>query len=58
MLAAGAPGGGASWTCSAIYSRYDAHKLAAVAGAQRAGQMLSSSKAVHLFITGGDDKRS
>lgn len=58
MLAAGAQGDEASWTCTAIYSRYDAHKLAAITGTQRAGQMLHSNKTVHLFITGGDDKRS
>lgn len=57
MLAAGARGEEASWTCTALYSRYDAHKLAAIAGSQRAGQMLGSNKAVHLFITGGDDSR-
>lgn len=56
MLAAAAPGEGAGWTCTAVYSRYDAHKLAAITGAQRAGQMLHSNKTVHLFITGGDDK--
>uniref|UniRef100_A0A674MBR7 U3 small nucleolar RNA-associated protein 25 homolog n=1 Tax=Takifugu rubripes TaxID=31033 RepID=A0A674MBR7_TAKRU len=58
MLAAGGQGEEASWTCTTIYSRYDAHKLAAITGTQRAGQMLHSNKTVHLFITGGDDKRS
>lgn len=59
MLAAGAQGAGeASWTCAAIYSRYDAHRLAAITGSQRAGQMLNSHKTVHLFITGGDDEGS
>ena len=48
----------ASWTCTALYSRYDAHKLAAITGAQRAGQMLHSSKNVHLFVTGGEDQAS
>lgn len=57
MLAAGGQGEGASWTCTAIYSRYDAHKLAAITGTQRAAQMLHSNKPVHLFITGGDDSR-
>lgn len=55
MLAAGGQGEEASWTCTALYSRYDAHKLAAITGAQRAGQMLNSNKAVHLFVTGGED---
>lgn len=58
MLAAGGQGEEASWTCTTIYFRYDAHKLAAITGTQRAGQMLHSNKTVHLFITGGDDKRS
>ncbi|KAF0044661.1 hypothetical protein F2P81_003819 [Scophthalmus maximus] len=58
MLSAGVQGEEASWTCTALYSRYDAHKLAAISGAQRAGQMLHSNKTVHLFITGGDDKAS
>ncbi|TKS86288.1 Digestive organ expansion factor [Collichthys lucidus] len=57
MLAAGGKGEEASWTCTALYSRYDAHKLAAIAGAQRAGQILHSNKNVHLFIT-GEDKTS
>ncbi|KAG7509886.1 digestive organ expansion factor-like [Solea senegalensis] len=52
MLAAGAQGEEASWTCTSLYSRYDAHKLSAICGAQRAGQMLHSNKSVHLFITG------
>ncbi|KAM4624675.1 U3 small nucleolar RNA-associated protein 25 homolog isoform 1-T1 [Polymixia lowei] len=58
MLTAGGQGEEASWTCTALYSRYDAQKLAAVTGAQRAGQMLRSNKAVHLFVTGGEDKAS
>uniref|UniRef100_A0A3B4HA89 U3 small nucleolar RNA-associated protein 25 homolog n=1 Tax=Pundamilia nyererei TaxID=303518 RepID=A0A3B4HA89_9CICH len=56
MLATATQGEEASWTCTALYSRYDAHKLAAITGAQRAGQMLNSNKAVHLFVTGGEDK--
>ncbi|XP_068436625.1 U3 small nucleolar RNA-associated protein 25 homolog [Clinocottus analis] len=58
MLAAGGRGEEASWTGTALYSRYDAHKLAAITGAQRAGQMLHSNKTVHLFVTGGEDKAS
>ncbi|XP_059209475.1 U3 small nucleolar RNA-associated protein 25 homolog [Centropristis striata] len=58
MLTAGAQGEEASWTCTALYSRYDAHKLAAITGAQRAGQMLHSNKTVHLFVTGREDKAS
>lgn len=58
MLAAGGQGEEAGRTCTTIYSRYDARRLAGVVGTQRAGQMLHSNKTVHLFITGGDDKRS
>ncbi len=45
-------GGSVSFTCTALYSRYDMHRLAAVTGADRAAQMLQSKKTVHLFITG------
>lgn len=49
----GAVGAGEqAWTCTTLYSKYDAQRLAAVVGAQRAAQMLQSSKSVHLFITG------
>lgn len=58
MLPAGSPAQGASWTCTALFSRYDAHRLATVVGAKRAGQMLHSNKGVHLFVTGEDDKAS
>ncbi|XP_067241453.1 U3 small nucleolar RNA-associated protein 25 homolog isoform X2 [Chanodichthys erythropterus] len=54
MLQAGAREGGdsVSFTCTALYSRYDMHRLAAITGADRAAQMLQSKKSVHLFITG------
>ncbi|XP_067277878.1 U3 small nucleolar RNA-associated protein 25 homolog isoform X2 [Pseudorasbora parva] len=53
MLQAGVrEGGSVSFTCTALYSRYDMHRLAAIAGADRAAQMLQSKKPVHLFITG------
>ncbi len=54
MLQAGVRegGGSVSFTCTALYSRYDMHRLAAVTGADRAAQMLQSKKTVHLFITG------
>uniref|UniRef100_A0AAV2JDM3 U3 small nucleolar RNA-associated protein 25 homolog n=1 Tax=Knipowitschia caucasica TaxID=637954 RepID=A0AAV2JDM3_KNICA len=58
MLAEGGPGDQASLTCTALYSRYDAHKLASITGAQRAAQMLHSSKSAHLFVTGAEDKAS
>lgn len=54
MLAAG--GRGQSWTCTALYSRYDATKLAAIAGGQRAAQMLRSDQNVHLFVTGEEER--
>ncbi|KAK3554480.1 hypothetical protein QTP70_023479, partial [Hemibagrus guttatus] len=41
-----------SFTCTALYSRYDAHRLAAITGAERAASMIRSNKSVHLFITG------
>uniref|UniRef100_A0A8C5S9E7 U3 small nucleolar RNA-associated protein 25 homolog n=1 Tax=Laticauda laticaudata TaxID=8630 RepID=A0A8C5S9E7_LATLA len=47
--------GEATLTCTAFYSKYDAQKLAAVVGVERAAQMLQSSKNVHLFITGGTE---
>ncbi|XP_016366406.1 digestive organ expansion factor-like [Sinocyclocheilus rhinocerous] len=54
MLQAGVRegGGSVSFTCTALYSRYDMHRLAAITGADRAAQMLQSKKTVHLFITG------
>lgn len=54
MLQAGVREGGASvsFTCTALYSRYDVHRLAAITGADRAAQMLQSKKTTHLFITG------
>uniref|UniRef100_A0A1A8RNS1 U3 small nucleolar RNA-associated protein 25 homolog n=1 Tax=Nothobranchius rachovii TaxID=451742 RepID=A0A1A8RNS1_9TELE len=56
MLAAGGQREEASRTCTSLYSRYDAHKLAAIVGAQRAGQMLHSGKKVHLFVTAEEEK--
>ncbi|XP_036431105.1 digestive organ expansion factor isoform X2 [Colossoma macropomum] len=44
--------GAAALTCTALYSRYDTHRLAAITGAERAAQMIQSNKSVHLFITG------
>ncbi|KAG7334528.1 hypothetical protein KOW79_002935 [Hemibagrus wyckioides] len=46
----------ASFTCTALYSRYDAHRLAAVTGAERAASMIRSNKSVHLFITGEETR--
>lgn len=52
MLRATTSGEEAAWTCTVLYSRYDAQRLAAVVGVERAAQMLQSKKNVHLFITG------
>ncbi|KAB0342115.1 hypothetical protein FD754_019041 [Muntiacus muntjak] len=52
MLRATSRGEEAAWTCTVLYSKYDAQRLAAVVGVERAAQMLQSKKNVHLFITG------
>ncbi|KAM7336737.1 hypothetical protein ACRRTK_005230 [Alexandromys fortis] len=52
MLKATSRGEEATWTCTVLYSKYDAQRLAAVVGVERAAQMLRSPKNVHLFITG------
>ncbi|XP_064621893.1 U3 small nucleolar RNA-associated protein 25 homolog [Lineus longissimus] len=39
-------------TCSVIYSRYDAQRLSAVVGTERASYMVNAEKAVHMFVTG------
>ncbi|XP_066217920.1 U3 small nucleolar RNA-associated protein 25 homolog isoform X2 [Saccopteryx leptura] len=52
MLRATTTGEEAAWTCTVLYSKYDAQRLAAVVGVERAAQMLQSKKNVHLFITG------
>ncbi|XP_069897677.1 U3 small nucleolar RNA-associated protein 25 homolog isoform X2 [Dipodomys merriami] len=52
MLRATNRGEEATWTCTVLYSKYDAQRLAAVVGVERAAQMLQSQKNVHLFITG------
>ncbi|XP_072436820.1 U3 small nucleolar RNA-associated protein 25 homolog isoform X1 [Chiloscyllium punctatum] len=44
----------ATWTCTVLYSKYDAQKLTRVVGAERAAQMIQSKKSVHLFVTGED----
>ncbi|XP_047668899.1 U3 small nucleolar RNA-associated protein 25 homolog [Tachysurus fulvidraco] len=52
MLQVGGSDGSSSFTCTTLYSRYDAHRLAAIGGAERAASMIRSNKSVHLFITG------
>ncbi|XP_062911786.1 U3 small nucleolar RNA-associated protein 25 homolog [Mobula hypostoma] len=54
MLKAENRGDEASWTCTVLYSKYDAQKLTCVVGAERAAQMIQSNKPVHLFVTGDD----
>ncbi|MEE6474031.1 hypothetical protein FKM82_010256 [Ascaphus truei] len=55
MMKASNRGEEATWTCTVLYSKYDAQKLAAAVGAERAAQMLQSQKNVHLFVTGDND---
>ncbi|XP_053316940.1 U3 small nucleolar RNA-associated protein 25 homolog [Spea bombifrons] len=52
MMKAWSRGEEATWTCTALYSKYDVQRLAAVVGTERAAQMLHSKKNVHLFVTG------
>ncbi|KAM4693895.1 U3 small nucleolar RNA-associated protein 25 homolog isoform 2-T2 [Discoglossus pictus] len=52
MMKASHRGEEATWTCTVLYSKYDAQRLAAVVGAERTAQMLQSKKNVHLFVTG------
>ncbi|XP_072041520.1 U3 small nucleolar RNA-associated protein 25 homolog [Amphiura filiformis] len=39
-------------TCMVLYSKYDAHRLAAVVGADRCAHMLSTEKNVHMLVSG------
>ncbi|XP_045187130.2 U3 small nucleolar RNA-associated protein 25 homolog [Mercenaria mercenaria] len=39
-------------TCTVIYAKFDAQKLAEVVGTERAGKMIHSQKSVHMFVTG------
>ncbi|KAK2158865.1 hypothetical protein LSH36_162g02012 [Paralvinella palmiformis] len=41
-----------NFTCEVLYTKYDVHKLSAIVGTERAGQMLHADKPVHMFITG------
>ncbi|XP_054025174.1 U3 small nucleolar RNA-associated protein 25 homolog [Dryobates pubescens] len=56
MMKATDNGVDATWTCTVLYSKYDAQKLAAVVGIERAAQMLQSKKNVHLFVTGENEQ--
>ncbi|CAJ0921741.1 unnamed protein product [Ranitomeya imitator] len=55
MMTAWNKGEEATWTCTVLYSKYDAQRLATVVGAERTAQMLQSKKNVHLFVTGEND---
>ncbi|XP_008941521.1 PREDICTED: digestive organ expansion factor homolog, partial [Merops nubicus] len=55
MMKATENGVDATWTCTVLYSKYDAQKLAAVVGIDRTAQMLQSKKNVHLFVTGENE---
>lgn len=55
MMKATDSGVDATWTCTVLYSKYDAQKLAAVVGIDRTAQMLQSKKNVHLFVTGENE---
>lgn len=52
MMKLAGDGEEATLTCTVLYSKYEAQKVAAVVGVERAAQMLQSSKNVHLFVTG------
>nr|SVE75738.1 EOG090X05RM [Daphnia hispanica] len=45
--------GDGSQTCTVLYSTFDAPRLAAIVGSQRAAEMLTSDRPVHLFVSGG-----
>ncbi|CAH1262114.1 DIEXF [Branchiostoma lanceolatum] len=52
MLETGGEEGVSDRTCTVMYTKYDAQRLAAVVGASRCGHMITSSKSVHMFVTG------
>ena len=41
-----------NWDITALYTKYDAQKLAAMVGNERAAQMIHAQKNVHMFVTG------
>nr|SVE83643.1 EOG090X05RM [Daphnia pulex] len=45
--------GDGSQTCTVLYSTFDAPRLAGIVGSQRAAEMLTSDRPVHLFVSGG-----
>ncbi|XP_077998956.1 U3 small nucleolar RNA-associated protein 25 homolog [Glandiceps talaboti] len=44
-------GVGVDNSCTVLYSKYDAHRLAGVVGMNRCSHMLSAEKNVHMFVT-------
>ena len=44
--------GDKNFTCTALYTKYDAQKLAAIVGLERASIMIGSEKKTHMFVTG------
>jgi len=43
---------GDNLTCTVMYTKFDAQRLAEIVGTNRAGQMVNSAKTVHMFVTG------
>ena len=41
-----------NWDITVLYTKYDAQKLAAIVGNERAAQMINAQKSVHMFVTG------
>ena len=39
-----------SFSCTALYSKFDAQKLCAIVGKERATHMLNTEKTVHMFM--------
>ncbi|OPL20210.1 hypothetical protein AM593_07802, partial [Mytilus galloprovincialis] len=39
-------------SCTVMYSQYDVQKLTEIVGSDRASHMISSSKHIHMFVTG------
>ena len=40
------------FTCTVMYTKYDAQRLAAVVSTERAGLMINSDKDIHMLVTG------
>ena len=44
-----------SLTCTVLYTKSNALRLAGVVGTQRCSHMISSDKHVHMFVTGDEE---